>query len=1054
MSDHPPPIAKLTPPRLGPLVERERLFRRLDEARERPLVWLHGPPGAGKSVLVASYLAARGETPLWYQVDEGDDDIATFFYFLGQAVPLAPLPPFRREYVVGLSTFARRWFERFYARLAPPFVVVLDDFQEASAAGRLPEVVCEAVTALPPGGNLIVVSREPPPPPFARARVGGRMAEMGWEAVRFTPEESGALARLRLGHRLSPTEVEALYARTEGWVAGIVLLTEGGAEGGRDQGPEATPAALFDYLAGEVFDRQARSVQEFLLAIALLPWVTPPLAAQLTGRDDASQLLATLARRNDFVDLRPQPGPAYRLHPLFREFLLRRGETSQPPEVRSQLQERAATLLAGAGEVEAAVPLYRAAGAWNLLVETLCGAAPRLLEEGREETLAGWIAGLPEGMVEAVPWLALWDGACRVAVDPGSAEARFRLAAKGFEAEGEGAGLALACAGVIEALFQAGRELALLDPWIDRLAALMAPGPELPPEILGRVVLAMVLALSLRRSDHPELATWVECGHALVRQAGDAAARVEAAVFLVLLHLWRGEMAEAEAVADVARVVAEAPETPPLAQVEWKALEGALLWYQGQGEAACAALEEGMRLAEDAGIHHWDFTLIDGLVVEALSAGAVERAAEWLEAMAAVVDATGRRFDQAFYYSDLAWAALLRGEATEAVQRGEVSVVLADEVGGPFLQGLNRYVLSRALVACGRYGEAAERLAEVATIGERTGSHLFAYMVAIARAQMGFARGRRSDAARHLAEGLRLGRDHGLTHFIGWDPAAMADLCVHALEEGIESEWAVHLVRRCRLVPPEPPRHLEAWPWPVRIEALGGWSVQRDGAPIRFSAKAQRRPMELLRALLALGASGVAEVQLTDLLWPEADGDRAHTTFTTTLGRLRTLLGCDDALTLRDGRLTLEPGRCWVDLWAFESLLDRARTAADARLRAERVEEALVRYRGPFLAGEEAAWVLPERARLRDRMVEAVAAAGRELEAAQSWEEAAALYRRGLEAEDTAEPLYQGLLRCHLHAGSHAEGVRLYERCRDTLTARLGVTPSPETEALYRALRG
>jgi len=195
VSDAPPSIAKLTPPRLGPVVVRERLFRQLDEARQRPLVWLHGPPGAGKSVLAASYLAARGEIPLWYQVDEGDDDVATFFYFLGQAARLRPLPPFRREYVVGLATFARRWFEQLYLRLATPFVLVLDDFQESAATGRLPEVVGEAV--------------------------------------------------------------EALHARTEGWAAGIVLLGEGETEARGDGArAAASPAALFDYLASEVFDRQ------------------------------------------------------------------------------------------------------------------------------------------------------------------------------------------------------------------------------------------------------------------------------------------------------------------------------------------------------------------------------------------------------------------------------------------------------------------------------------------------------------------------------------------------------------------------------------------------------------------------------------------------------------------------------------------------------------------------------------------------------------------------------------------------------------------------------
>ena len=56
-----PPIAKVTCPISTGYFPRHRLYRLLDRARKAPVIWITGPPGCGKTVLVSSYLESRRE---------------------------------------------------------------------------------------------------------------------------------------------------------------------------------------------------------------------------------------------------------------------------------------------------------------------------------------------------------------------------------------------------------------------------------------------------------------------------------------------------------------------------------------------------------------------------------------------------------------------------------------------------------------------------------------------------------------------------------------------------------------------------------------------------------------------------------------------------------------------------------------------------------------------------------------------------------------------------------------------------------------------------------
>jgi DNA-binding SARP family transcriptional activator len=312
-----------------------------------------------------------------------------------------------------------------------------------------------------------------------------------------------------------------------------------------------------------------------------------------------------------------------------------------------------------------------------------------------------------------------------------------------------------------------------------------------------------------------------------------------------------------------------------------------------------------------------------------------------------------------------------------------------------------------------------------------------------------------------LGQAFALGRENG--NYSTWGPPRPSDvarLCRKALEAGLEVDYVQEFIRRFRLVPDRTAAALEEWPWPLRIYCLGRFVLVKDGKPVQFSGKIQKKPLLLLKALVALGGKNVAEERLTDILWPEADGDRACSALTTTLFRLRRLIG-ENMLEVQNGGVSLNPKGCWVDAWTFEILSDTSGIPAGAADSEDgrsdgvsRLEKALDLYRGPFLAEEGGGlyWALPYREKLKGRFIRVITRLGRSLENKGLWDQAVSCYQKGLEADNLAEEFYRRLMTCYVKLGDTVQAARVYRSLKDILSSALGVAPSPGTETLYRRL--
>jgi len=226
-----------------------------------------------------------------------------------------------------------------------------------------------------------------------------------------------------------------------------------------------------------------------------------------------------------------------------------------------------------------------------------------------------------------------------------------------------------------------------------------------------------------------------------------------------------------------------------------------------------------------------------------------------------------------------------------------------------------------------------------------------------------------------------------------------------------------------------------------------------DDQPLKFTHKTPKKPLQLLKALIAFGGRNVSQKKITDALWPDLQADEALSVLNVALSRLRKILAQDSAVEQIGGRLSLNLNVCWADALAFERLLDVDReTPPEAYARA--LHAALRLYRGSFLEDEaEAPWAVSYRERLRRKFVRSVSECGVQLERDGDLDSPITLYHRGIEADEFAEEFYRGLMRCLAGSGRKAEAMSVFRRLRQTLSITLGITPSTETRALFDSLR-
>ncbi len=970
-----PRLAKLSAPRMARIIARPRLYRRLDASRRRRLIWIVAPPGAGKTALLATWLRSRKLRHIWLQLDEGEGDVATFFHYLALSagVPRATrLPILTPELLAAPGAFARLFFRALFGQPRSPAVLVLEDYHEVRDDSRLHAALRDAFAELPEGVTAVVLSRSGPPPVLSRLLASGLLEVIGGDELLVTEREAREIAALWGYSAGDRKTVSALRARAEGWAAGLVLLLAGDRTGGARLGGGGGQA-LYDYFAQEVLERSDPDTRRLLLESALLERVEGPVAARLTGVEKAQEILAGLSRRGCFV---ARHEGSYRYHALFREFLLGQAARTLSLERRAELRRSAARLLEASGQVEEAFPLGVQAGAWAEAARLVRARAPVLMRQGRAQTVVHWVDRLPADVRDRDPWLLFHLGEALATLDPCCDLASLERALDLFLAANDSSGAFLAWTAIAETHLPGLRKAAPLDRWISVLDELRARFPDLGgPEVEARLAPAVFLALVCRQPWHDALRSWEE--RALALALSDSEPHLRAKAGRALMTYYGSlvmDLAKGKLVAEALRPQAATARVDPAGVILWHLGDAVLQVHLGRAEACLEAVERGLALADDSGLHVLDMLLLQMRVFASLLRGDEALAERTVGEMASQPPA-GFGISSVYHFCSLLLARR-RGDAALAREHARAS-----------REGVAAWGMRPAEiivgVPCALAGppESVEaELERVLAEARRCGDRLSRGAALLALALGAMNRGDPGRAVALLREGFAALRDLGCRYFVHLEAGELAECCALALEHGIEPEYVRELIRVRKLPPGEGAREIEAWPWELRVEALGDLAVIRNGERVRPGRKAQRKPLEMLRLLVAHGAEGARQETVAEALWPEADGDAGAQALRTTTYRLRRLLGKTEAIVHEGGRVALDPRLVFVDAWALERLLARIEAArargAEAGPVAQLCDRARKLYRGDLFSDDAHPLLAGARERLQEHVARCLSAAG------------------------------------------------------------------------------
>jgi LuxR family maltose regulon positive regulatory protein len=424
-------VTKVVPPRVQGLIERPRLLALISQFSGKRLALIKAPAGFGKTSLAAVWfqqLEQEGNKVAWLTIDSGDDEPATFLFYVShalhracEAVGAAAIGLIHERFLINQRAIVSSLINDL-ADVDDEVYLFLEDYHCVTNP-EIHEALAFFLSHAPSHFHVALTTRTEPPLPVASLYARNQFLEIDAPALRFDLQETQSFLEIESPGTLGASEVRLLREKTQGWPAALRIVASTSSQLGRHFGQyvrdlSGAQRPISAYLE-ELLDGLPREMVQFMLRTAILDRLSAPLCEAVTGASSSQELLGSIEARQLLLTPLDQEGRWYRYHPLLAEYLTVRLQSELGNEILG-LHQRASLWYASQELWTEAVQHAIAAGDLVRALSWIENAAMPLVKRGDLFTLLGWQRLFPAVLMRSQPGVRLaiaWGMALAVRYD-------------------------------------------------------------------------------------------------------------------------------------------------------------------------------------------------------------------------------------------------------------------------------------------------------------------------------------------------------------------------------------------------------------------------------------------------------------------------------------------------------------------------------------------------------------------------------------------------------------------------------------------------------------